>query len=168
MKAILLSELEDSRHTFHALLASLSDEDLQKQSLNPPWTNKQIVFHMLFGFFLLPSLIVIVLIFGRLPRILSKWFALLLNLGVRPFNAINSLGPQGGGRIFTRYGLSKTYDMVYTLIVRLLQMVSDDELQRGMHYPTKWDSLFSDYMTLADIFRFPMRHFYFHIGHIAR
>jgi hypothetical protein len=168
MKTILLAELEDGRFTFHALLASLSDDDLHKQSLNPPWTNKQIVFHMLFGFFLLPSLIVIVLLFGRLPRSVSRSFALLLNSAVRPFNVINSLGPQGGGRIFTRAGLSKSYDMVYALIVRVLQMLPDGELQRGMHYPTKWDSLFTDYMTLTDIFRFPMRHFYFHVGHITR
>jgi hypothetical protein len=91
MKTILHSELEDSRHNFHALLASLSDEDLQKVSLNPPWTNKQIVFHMVFGFFLLPSLIVIVLLFGRLPRTFSKWFASLLNIAVRPFNKYDHL-----------------------------------------------------------------------------
>jgi hypothetical protein len=168
MKTALLSELEDGRLTFHMLLDSLSDEELQKVSDNPPWTNKQILFHMVFGFFLLPSLIVIVLLFGRLPRTLSKLFAALLNLATRPFNVINSLGPQGGGRLFTRKGLSKVYDVVFTLIVWLLQLLPEDELKRGMHYPTKWDPLFSDYMTLTEILRFPMRHFYFHVGHIAR
>src|SRR5215207_7171050 len=86
MKTTLVSELEDSYVAFYSLLDSLSDEDLQKESRNPPWSNKQIVFHMVFGFFLLPSLIVIVLIFGRLPRKFSGLFATLLNLGVRPFN----------------------------------------------------------------------------------
>jgi hypothetical protein len=168
MKTALLSELEDSRLTFHTLLNSLSDEDLQKESRNPPWTNKQILFHMVFGFFLLPSLIVIVILFGRLPITFSKRFATMLNLAVRPFNVINSLGPRGGGKVFTRQGLSKGYDLVFALIVRLMQLIPEDELQRGMYYPTKWDPLFSDYMTLAEIFRFPMRHFYFHVGHIAR
>jgi hypothetical protein len=168
MKTSLLSELEDSRLTFHTLLNSLSDEDLQRVSRNPPWTNKQILFHMVFGFFLLPSLIIIVLLFGRLPRTFSKLFATLLNMTVRPFNVINSLGPRGGGRVFTRKGLSKVYDWVFAFIVRLLQLLPEDELKRGMHYPTRWDPLFSDYMTLAEIFRFPVRHFYFHVGHIAR
>jgi hypothetical protein len=168
MKAAILSQLEGSRLTFHALLDSLSDADLQKESRNPPWTNQQILFHMVFGFFLLPSLIVIALLFARLPKSLSKRFATLLNGAVGPFNAINSLGPQGGGRLFTRRGLRKTFDLVYTLIVRLLQLLPEAELKRGMHYPTKWDPLFSDYMTLGEICQFPMKHFYFHVGHIAR
>ena len=168
MKTDLLSELEDSRLAFHALLNSLSDDDMQKVSHSPPWTNKQIFFHMLFGYFLLPSLIVIVLLFGRLPQRFSKLFANLLNSGVRPFNAINSLGPRGGGRVFTRGGLKKTYEIVYRVIVRLLRMLPEDELRRGMHYPTQWDPLFCDYMTLTEIFRFPMRHFYFHVSHITR
>jgi hypothetical protein len=31
-----------------------------------------------------------------------------------------------------------------------------------MHYPTRWDPFFQDFMTLADIYRFPVRHFDFH------
>ncbi len=168
MKAAILAELEDSHLTFHALLQSLSEEDLQRVSHNAPWTNKQILFHMMFGYLLLPSLIGLVLVFGRLPKPFSKWFAMLLNLGTAPFNVINSLGPRGGGRIFTRQGLGKIYDMVFALIVNLLHLLPDAELKRGMHYPTKWDPLFRDYMTLEEILRFPMRHFYFHVCHIAR
>lgn len=28
--------------------------------------------------------------------------------------------------------------------------------------PTRWDPFFTDYMTLADVYRFPTRHFHFH------
>jgi hypothetical protein len=31
-----------------------------------------------------------------------------------------------------------------------------------MHYPTRWDPFFTPYMTLADVYRFPTRHFDFH------
>ena len=31
-----------------------------------------------------------------------------------------------------------------------------------MHYPSRWDPFFHDYMTLADLYRFPTRHFDFH------
>ena len=31
-----------------------------------------------------------------------------------------------------------------------------------MHYPTRWDPFFADYMTLADLYRFPTQHFEFH------
>ena len=27
-----------------------------------------------------------------------------------------------------------------------------------MHYPTRWDPYFTDYMTLADIYQYPTRH----------
>jgi hypothetical protein len=31
-----------------------------------------------------------------------------------------------------------------------------------MHYPTRWDPFFNDYMTLVDICRYPGQHFDFH------
>ncbi|PWK87230.1 hypothetical protein C8D88_104391 [Lentzea atacamensis] len=31
-----------------------------------------------------------------------------------------------------------------------------------MHYPTRWDPFFQDFMTLGDLYRFPVRHFGFH------
>ncbi|WP_328731952.1 hypothetical protein OHT20_17830 [Streptomyces caniferus] len=31
-----------------------------------------------------------------------------------------------------------------------------------MHYPVRWDPFFTDFMTLADIYRYPTRHFDFH------
>jgi hypothetical protein len=168
MKESLLGELEAARLGFHALLDSLSDLDLIKPSANPAWTNQQILFHMALGFFLLPSLIVIVLVFGRLPDVYSRRFAALLDAVTAPFNAINALGPQGGGRILGRQALGRIFDAVYVLIVKLLSSVPDDDLRRGMHYPTRWDPLFRDYMTLAEIFRFPMVHFYFHVNQISR
>lgn len=168
MKESLLAELEAARFTFHALLDSLSDQELKQPSANPAWTNQQILFHMAFGYFLIPSLIGIVWIFGRLPDVFSKTFASLLNSVTRPFNAINALGPQGGGRVLGRQALGAIFDAVYMLIVELLRQLPEDELRRGMHYPTQWDPLFRDYMTMAEIFRFPMIHFYFHVRQITR
>lgn len=168
MKESLLAELEAARLNFHALLASLSDQDLKAPSANAAWTNQQILFHMALGFFLLPSLIVIALVFGRLPDVYSRRFAALLDAFTGPFNAINALGPQGGGRILGRQALGNIFDAVHVLIVKLLSGVPEDDLHRGMHYPTRWDPLFRDYMTLAEIFRFPMIHFYFHVNQITR
>ena len=31
-----------------------------------------------------------------------------------------------------------------------------------MHYPVTWDPFFASYMTLADLYRYPTRHFRFH------
>jgi hypothetical protein len=168
MKASILGELEAIRLVFHALLDSLSDEELQKPSANAAWTNQQLLFHMVYGFFLLPSLIGIVLLFSRLPSSASKRYAALLNRWVKPFNAINALGPQGGGRILTRHGLRQGFAWAHARIVKRVQALPEAAMQRGMYYPAQWDPLLRDYMTLAEILRFPMIHFYFHIDQIAR
>ncbi|PXX06240.1 hypothetical protein C8E89_11413 [Mycolicibacterium moriokaense] len=31
-----------------------------------------------------------------------------------------------------------------------------------MHFPTRWDPFFNDYMTLEDIYAYPGQHFAFH------
>ena len=166
-KDALRSELESSRIAFHTLLDSLSDADLKKKSNNAAWTNKHIIVHMAMGFFILPSLILLALLFGRLPKPLSKLFAILLNISTIPFNWINALGPYIGGAIFTRKSLSTTFDWFHNRIVHLLHYIPEEDLKRGMYYPTKWDaSTFKDYMTLEDIFRIPTLHFTFHLKQV--
>jgi hypothetical protein len=166
-KAVLLAEFEAARLGFHALLASLSDEELQHASRNPAWTNQQILFHMALGFFLLPSLILLVLLFGRLPAVASQWFAAILNAVVGPFNVINAFGPKAGANVFSRVGLAQIFDWVHGFTMKLVQALPEAELARGMYYPERWDSLFRSYMTLAEIIYFSMIHFYFHVGQIA-
>ncbi len=168
-KDTLRSELEASRIAFHTLLDSLSDADFKKKSRNAAWTNKHIVVHMAMGFFILPSLILLALVFGRFPHPLSKLFALLLNVTTMPFNRINALGPYIGGTVFTRTALGKTFDWFHARIVQILHVMPEEELKRGMYYPTKWDPVtFKDYMTLEDIFRIPTRHFALHLQQIAQ
>lgn len=54
------------------------------------------------------------------------------------------------------------FDHVIATLHDRLDAESDTALARGMHYPTRWDPFFTDYMTLADVYRFPTRHFEFH------
>jgi hypothetical protein len=166
-KAMLRAELAATRVAFHAVLNSLSNEQLHKTSANPAWTNKQLLFHIALGFFLLPILIPLGRVFGRLPHPFSKVFALLLNAATWPFNGINALGPHIGGRVLTRRALGTTVDWVYARILRQLDAMSAEELQRGMYYPDKWEPLFRAYMTLEDIVRYPTLHFQSHRQHIT-
>ncbi|HEY0604935.1 MAG TPA: DinB family protein [Herpetosiphonaceae bacterium] len=168
MNPSLHNELVAARLSFHLLLASLSDEDLARRSHNSAWTNKQIIFHMALGFFLLPSLCLLALLFGRLPPVFSETFARLLNSLTRPFNVINALGAYSGGRVFTRAALGRTFDAVFALSLRMARLIPPEEWQRGMFYPTQWEPLFNNYMNLEDVYRFPVRHFYSHVRQIAR
>jgi hypothetical protein len=45
----IYKELETTRARFHSLFNSLSEDDFKKQSLNPGWTNGEILAHMTFG-----------------------------------------------------------------------------------------------------------------------
>jgi len=50
-------ELDRRCAWFHLLLATLSKENFQRQSLNPGWTNGEIVVHMMFGFIVINVLL---------------------------------------------------------------------------------------------------------------
>ncbi len=161
------AELESTRLSFHALLNSLPEQDLQKKSLNPGWTNGEILFHMTFAFMLLASLIPMVLFWGRLPKGYSKIFAWILNSFTGFFNWINALGARGGGRIYRKEGIGTKFDKIHFFLLRRLSSIREHEWQRGMYYPAKWDALFSEYMTLEDIFHYPVKHFKFHLNQIS-
>ncbi len=166
-KDAIRAELEATRAAFHALSRSLSAADRKRQSTNPAWTNGEVLFHITLAFLLLPALMWFVRFFGRLPKAWSKPFATLLNRSTPIFNRLNALGPHIGGRIYRGDRLDRKYDRVHTHIVRLLDVIPNTELLRGMYYPDKWDGLFHPYMTIADLFRYPTIHFRFHRDQLA-
>jgi hypothetical protein len=164
---IILKELETVKKEFHQLLDSLSNEDLKRVSKNTDWTNGEILFHMVFAFMLLSSLIPLVKLFGKLPQKYSKVFSQLLNSSTKPFNWINSFGARGGGRFHSREMLEKRFDSTIGKLIKRLNNTKEKELDLGMYYPVKWDSLFDEYMTLEKLFYYPVKHFQFHKKQIS-
>lgn len=164
----ILSQLANARDSFHSLLKSFSEQDFQKQSLNPGWTNGEILAHMTFGFIITDMTIPLTRLWGRLPKGSSKWFAWLLNVFTDPFNWINALGARGQGRVFTPQRIGNIYDRVYVSLVKKANSIKDDEWERGMYYPNKWDDNFEEFMTLEALFHYPVRHFSFHLTQIAQ
>src|SRR5215216_2349498 len=168
IKEEIRRELEMARAKFHTLLESLSEEDFNKQSLNPGWTNGEILAHMTFGFLVINVLLPMARVWGRLPRGSSKWFARLLNAFTGLFNWFNLLGARGQGKVFTHQRVGKIYDRVYFSLLKKLDSIKDDEWERGMYYPTRWDSNFDEFMTLERLFHYPVIHFNFHLEQIAQ
>ena len=167
LKETIYKELEATRATFHTVLASLSEQDFQKQSLNPGWTNGEILAHMTFGFIIVNTLLPMARLWGRLPRSSSKWFARLLNALTGPFNWINALGARGQGMLFTHKRVGNIFDRVYFSLLNKINSIKDDELERGMYYPNKWDPNFDEFMTLEKLFHYSIAHFNFHLAQIA-
>jgi len=154
--------MEQARQTFHSLLDSSTVADLSRPSNGTKWTNGQLLFHMLFGYLIVMRLLVLVRIFGRLPDRVGVAFAMALDASTRPFNVINFLGSVLGPRLLGYEGMGRRFNAVIARLLRQLDRESEAELLRGMHYPTSWDPYFEDYMTLADIYRYPTQHFEHH------
>lgn len=167
-KEEILFELDTARAEFQVLLNSLSERDFQKQSLNPGWTNGEILAHVTFGFIIINVLLPMARLWGRLPKGSSKWFAWLLNALTGPFNWINALGARGQAKVFTRQRVGNIYDRVYFSLVKKASSIAEDEWEHGMYYPAKWDDNFDEFMTLEKLFHYPVRHFNFHLKQIAR
>ena len=157
-----------ARVEFHRLLESLSEQDLQKQSLNPGWTNGEILAHITFGFLIINVLLPMARLWGRLPRGSSKWFARLLNALTGPFNWVNALGARGQGKVFTHRRIGKIYDRVHVSLLKKIESIREEEWEHGMYYPTRWDSNFDEFMTLEKLFHYPVTHFKFHLTQISR
>ena len=58
--------------------------------------------------------------------------------------------------------MSAKMDRVIAALQRKLARESNDALRRGMHFGTRWDPFFKDYMTLEDVYRYLGQHFDFH------
>ena len=135
----VLDELRDARETFRALVQNASVEDLRRPTVGTRWTNRELLFHMLFGYIITVPLIWMAKVLGYLPGWATKPFAALLNAGTAPFNYVNYLGSRIGGRILGPAAMVRWFDRVTNWLGRWLLRESDRTLARGMHYPTRWD-----------------------------
>jgi hypothetical protein len=161
-RATVRAEMESARLEFHRLIADATPADLRRPTYGTRWTNQQLLYHMLFGYLVVRALLVLVRVFGLLPDGASKTFARLLDSTHRPFDLINYLGSCAGAWIIPPRRMTRMLDRVIAALQKHLQRETGSDLRRGMHYPTTWDPFFADYMTLADIYRYPTQHFRFH------
>jgi hypothetical protein len=155
-------EWERARREFRHLVEQADKAALRRPSNGTRWSNRQLLFHMLLGYLILRALLRLVRVFGRLPRGASRGFARLLNAGTKPFDVVNFLGSYAGGNTLSPERMVVMFDHVIDKLHRRLDAESESDLELGMHYPTRWDPFFKDYMTLADVYRFPTQHFDFH------
>ncbi|WP_405942610.1 DinB family protein [Streptomyces sp. NBC_00207] len=155
-------DYERARQTFHRLLDSASEEELSSATHGTRWTNEQLLWHMLFGYMVVLRLLLLVRVFHRLPRSASRVFARALDAATVPFDWVNYVGPRGAVKFYGPQRMGAAFDRVIDSLHRHLISETDARLARGMHYPVRWDPFFKDFMTLADIYRYPTQHFDFH------
>jgi hypothetical protein len=164
----IAADLERARLEFHRLLAEADRTDAwAKPTRGTRWTNEQLLFHMVFGYMVVLRLLILVRVFGRLPDPASRAYARALDSATTPFHAINYYGSCAAALVYNRRRMGAKLDRVIASLQRKLVRESDHALQRGMHFPPRWDPFFREYMTLADVYRYPSQHFDFHARQLA-
>jgi hypothetical protein len=156
------AELDEARARFRLLLGSATDADLRRRSNGTRWTNEELLFHIVFGYMIVRALLVVVRLFGVLPDGASRVYARVLDAGRRPFDVVNYWGSRAAATYYNRRRMAAKLDRVVDSLHAQLDATGDAALARGMHFPTRWDPYFADYMTLAEVFRYPLRHFEHH------
>jgi hypothetical protein len=156
------TELERVTADFHRLLDSATGAELGMPTNGTKWTNKQLLFHMVFGFILVRALLPLVKGFGRLPPAASRGFAAVLNAGTRPFHVINYLGALPGGTMLDSRAMGRLMDSTTRHLRRRLARESERTLELAMHFPIGWDPYFMDVMTVQDVYHYPTQHYEHH------
>ena len=157
----LAREMDDARARLHALLAA-DPADLRRRSGGTRWTNEQLLFHMVFGYLVVRALLPLVRVVSRLPAPVGRGWAALLNAVTRPFHAVNFWGAVGGARVFSHARMGPLADRTIAALQRSLAREPEAAPHRGMPFPAGWDPYFTDHMTLAEVYRYPTRHFEHH------
>jgi len=160
--ADIIAEMNRAAADFRSLLTASTAPDLRRKSNGTKWSNEQLLFHMLFGYLIVRTLLPLVRLLGRCPDWVSRGFAALLNAATRPFHVTNYLGSLGGARLLGHSGMVRVMDRVTAGLTRSLNRRTPDALARGMHFPTGWDPYFTDYMTLSDVHRYATQHYDHH------
>ena len=164
----IAADLERARVEFHRLLGEAEGQDAwTKPTCGTRWTNEQLLFHMVFGYMVVRRLLILVKVFSRLPDNASRMFARVLNAATKPFDVINYYGSCAAALVYNLRRMGAKMDRVIASLQRKLARESDDNLRRGMYFPMRWDPFFKDYMTLADVYRYPGQHFDFHKRQLA-
>jgi hypothetical protein len=161
-KQELLDELESVRAEYSLLVKAMSNDDLGRKSIGTRWTNRELLFHMLFGYLIVRTLLRFCVVLIRFAPETTKPGAVLLDSLVGPFNWINYVGSAIGGKLLTPSRMVTRMDRVTQTIERSLRKASNDVLSHGMYFPTKWDPFFRHCMTIADLYHYPTQHFEFH------
>lgn len=161
-RAAIIGELVAARAALHALLTTAGPADLRRRSDGTRWTNQQLLFHMVLGFGVVRVLLPLVRLMGLLPAPVGRGWAALLDAVARPFHVVNYAGPVVAARLLPPARIDALGGRVIAGLERSLQRETEAALRRGMPLPTRWDPYFTEWMSLAELYRYALTHFEHH------
>jgi len=151
---VIRSQLEAMRGAFHALLNSISDNDLERVIPGNEWSTKAELVHVLQATQFVPGGIDQARQ-GRRTSLLS-----MIPTGLRDWVNGHLLIPILA-RNATRASIARDYDRVHAQMIAKLDALSVEELDKGTTY-------LGQYRTIEQIFYRPVEHFQEHAAHIRQ
>lgn len=155
-------EMEQARRAFREIVGEATAAGLRRRSAGTRWTNRQLLFHMVFGYLVVRTLRPLVRGFGRLPVTYSHRFSAALHAVRRPYHLINYLGSCVGGTLLSPPRMATLLDRTIASLRRGLATEGEQKLARCMAFPVSWDPYFTDTMSLLDVYQFGTQHFEHH------
>jgi uncharacterized damage-inducible protein DinB len=83
------------------------------------------------------------------------------------FHCVNYAGSCGGARVFSHTRMVRLCDRTITHLVASLEQEPERRLHNGMPFPTSWDPYFEPFMTLAEVYAYPVLHYAHHRGQLT-
>lgn len=148
-------------------LENATTSELQRKSNGTRWTNEELLFHMVFGYMIVRSLLPLVRIMSRLPPSWIRGFAAGLNAVTGPFDAVNYWGSRAAAMVYDRRRMGRKFEKTITALAHRLERETTVSLARSMPFPTRWDPFFRAEMTLADVYTYATLHFDFHAKQLS-
>lgn len=148
-------------------LENATPEDLRRMSNGTRWTNEELLFHMVFGYMIVRTLLPLVRVISRLPPSWKRAFAAALNAAAIPFDGVNYWGSRAAATVYNRHRMGRKLDRTITALARRLERETPHSLARSMPFPTRWDPFFTPDMTIADVYAYATLHFDFHANQLG-
>jgi hypothetical protein len=135
---------------------------LRRKSAGTDWSNRELLFHMLFGYLITRNLLALVTLVSRVPRGAQRGFASVLDMTTPAFHRINFWGSRAGGAMISPRRADAWLARVIASLHRRLDAETDSSLRRTMRFPVRWDPYFAERMSRADVYHYATLHFDHH------
>jgi hypothetical protein len=149
-------------HDLDIRLGRTTSAELDRKSNGTRWTSEELLFHVVFGYMVVRTLLPLVRVVSRLPRPVGPAFAATLNAGTRPFDVVNYWGSRAAALVCNRRKTGRKLERTINAPTQRLEHESSASLARSMPFPVRWDPFFKPVMTLQDVYAYPTLHFDFH------
>lgn len=148
-------------------LENATPADLVRKSSGTRWTNEELLFHMVFGYMIVRTLLPLVRVISRLPQSWRRAFAAALNAATDPFDVVNYWGSRAAATVYSRHRMGRKLQKTVNALARRLEHENLSSLARSMPFPTRWDPFFRGHMTLAGVYAYATQHFDFHARQLS-